>query len=173
MKINKVCPKCGYNDVNMTFLKIGTKFYEKDKDYKLVQGYLGKEAPSTSYNYATAKIAKECIKVHCRTCQFAWVTDIVDKTKNDINSTGVTENSFGLNSEEIEKPRKELQESITEEIQRNKFDYPSYPVYRDYPRDPLMPIDNSGTPVEPKFPNTCGVVNFDIMDSIQWSYTLS
>ena len=171
-QINKVCPKCGYDDVSLTFLKIGTRFYKQDKDYKLIQGYLGKENPSTSYTYGSAEISTECIKVHCRTCQFAWVTDVIDNTKSPINSTGLTENAFGLNAEEIEKFKKELQKSITDEIERNKFEYPGFPVYKEYPRDPLMPIpDGTGCPPMPNTPNTCDKIYLSNIDGIQFSYT--
>ena len=97
----------------------------------------------------------------------------ITKTKDETNSTNSAKgNAFGLNAEEIEKFKKELQKSITDEIERNKFEYPGFPVYKEYPRDPLMPIpDGTGCPPMPNTPNTCDKIYLSNIDGIQFSYT--
>ena len=115
-QINKQCPKCGYDDVVMGFISIGTKYHSKDDNYELVKPYLGMEK-STEYVGTTAKIKKECVKIHCRTCQYAWVTDTAKQT--DFNST----NAFGLNDKEIRTLEEQLQKAVDDEINKNKHFY--------------------------------------------------
>jgi len=77
MKIDKTCPKCGYNDAVMTFLPKGKKYFNNDDDFELLNEFLGDEARG-EYTTSFAKIVTECVKVHCRTCQYQWVSPTLD-----------------------------------------------------------------------------------------------
>ena len=85
MKINKQCPKCGHDDSVMTFIPLGTVYRSNDADAKLVKKYLGK-AKSTEYQPTTkSKTINEFIKIHCRTCQYSWVNDIISDLVLDLD----------------------------------------------------------------------------------------
>ena len=172
-KIDKVCPKCGYDDVYMEFKKIGTKFYEKDKDCELLKEYLGERKDSTTHTYATAKIIKECVKVHCRTCQYAWVSDTSENLEPletpEANETNEPENAFGMSKEDIEK--------LIEDFKHN-------PIIVMPPHiDPWIPFTHDKTginPLEGIYPSTCNTTTEDgintcsvFVDDLvtEWTYT--
>ena len=104
MKVDKVCVKCGYDDTVMAMIKIGTKYHSNDDDFDLVFDYLGKKIP-VEYSNWRSEIKQECIKVHCRTCQYSWVSDTMD-------ATTPFPNAFNMSEEEIDKTEDELQKII-------------------------------------------------------------
>ena len=74
--INKQCPKCGYDDVAISFYKKGKTV--KEKDLKIMKNFIGEVTKPTDYIYKVADIKKDCIKVHCRTCQYAWASETAE-----------------------------------------------------------------------------------------------
>ncbi len=100
-KIEKVCPKCGYDDTVLTFTPKGEKKHAEDKELFAKFGKLENRDPKYSH-VTTLVIDKECIKVHCRTCQYAWITASLDAPTN----------AFNLNDKQIEEMRQDLNDSI-------------------------------------------------------------
>ena len=133
MKIQKTCPKCGYDDTVMTFVPIGTKYYNNGDAFKLFKKFLGQEKKD-AYTTKSAKIVQECVKVHCRTCQYTWVTNTVEPT-----------NAFGLSNEDINKAHDQLQKDISEQIksESNQFD-PFMPLYRELFSGEMFPSGSYG-----------------------------
>lgn len=80
-KINKQCPKCGYDDVVMTYVEEGTTFHMSNTYYEILKPYFKKSIKVETFPSKYFDIAKECIIVHCRTCQYSWVEDTIDKIK--------------------------------------------------------------------------------------------
>ena len=123
MKIGKTCPKCGHDDSVMTFLPKGTKYYSNDKDFKKLEEFLGVEKKD-EYTTSSAKIVKECVKVHCRTCQYSWVSPTVEAPTN----------AFGMSDVQIKTAQDEIQKAVDDEIRSRKeldpFD-PFMPMYKD------------------------------------------
>ena len=123
MKINKICPKCGYDDSVMTFLPIGKKYFSNDDDFELLEEFLGKGVRG-EFTTLSAKIEKECVKVHCRTCQYSWVSPTIEAPTN----------AFGMTDVQIKTAQDEIQKAVDDEIRERKgsrpFD-PFMPLYKD------------------------------------------
>jgi hypothetical protein len=96
MKIDKTCPKCGYDDTVLQYFPQGDKKYAEDKELFSEFGTLHHKDPL--YEHVTTLILdRECVKVHCRTCHYEWVTGTMDaKSKPELNA-------FGLSDEDMEK----------------------------------------------------------------------
>jgi len=118
-KIEKSCPKCGYDDTVLTFTPIGEKKHAEDKD--LFAGFGTLENKDSQYPHATTLIIdEECIKVHCRTCQYAWVTASLDNKERE-ECEERDDNAFGLSIDQIQELADEFNEKMT-------------PIFADMPR---------------------------------------
>jgi len=101
MKIEKLCPKCGYDDMVLTYTEIGKEKHGGYKELFSDFGKLVQKSPNYSQS-TTLVIDKECIRVHCKTCQYSFVTDTIssetqEETAVDINDIEIpTGGFFGL-----------------------------------------------------------------------------
>jgi len=120
MKISKICPKCGYDDTVMTFYKKGKTVYQQDKDFKVIKEYLKEVSAETPYTNAKYEIKTECLKLHCRTCQYAWVSKTADSKVQD-NAFGLDEEAIKKLAEELNESAKKIQEDISKHISRPGF----------------------------------------------------
>lgn len=107
MAIDKKCPKCGHNDVHMQFYAVGDKI--TGKDVRTCKEYIRDIKDIGMESFARGFVDQECVKVHCRTCQYAWCKLPADNIEEPSNA-------FGMSSEDIERCRKELGDDIKEAL---------------------------------------------------------
>ena len=140
--ISKQCPKCGYDDVAITFCKKGKTV--KEKDLKILKDFVGKTTKPTDYLYKVADIETECVKIHCRTCQYAWASETAEAIGGP-KEQKEPENAFGMSKEDIDRFMEEMR--------------PKGP----FVMDPFIdePWKNSGhNPLEGMYPSSCGNIWF-------------
>jgi hypothetical protein len=102
-KINKTCPKCGYDDTVMEYFPIGDRKYAEDKE--LFKDFGQEFNKDPQYTHVTVLILdKECIKLHCRTCHYEWVVSVMD-SKDPMDAYGFR----NLTPEEIEAIKQEIE----------------------------------------------------------------
>ena len=98
MKIEKTCPKCGYDDVSMRYIPVGKKFHKSDNEFELLEPYFN---PLSKLGFETShykEIGTECILVTCRTCQYKWVSDTVENLEQKGNIGATEIKAFDINN---------------------------------------------------------------------------
>ena len=73
------CPKCGSSDVMLTHFEKGEKIAHGIFDKRKTTKHIKEQSPFES------NVVLECIKHHCRICQYWWSTDPItteDKIRN-------------------------------------------------------------------------------------------
>lgn len=73
------CPKCGSSDVMLTHFEKGAEIEHGMFDKRKTTKHIKEQSPFTS------NVVLECIKHHCRICQYWWSTDPItteDKIRN-------------------------------------------------------------------------------------------
>ena len=154
MKIEKKCPKCGHDDTNLHYYNEGDKI----SGIAVIpcKEYCGEILDPRMSAYIRSTVQKECIHLHCRTCQYDWSSDVIDNTKSPSNSTETSKpiNAFGLDAEAIRKLAEEL---------NAPFGPPFFNEGNGY--------DSAGDPNVHFYPSTTCTFIFDDVGNEQWSHT--
>ncbi len=76
MKIAKDCPKCGHDDTILLYYNLGDDI--SGRAVLVCKKYCNEIIDVNLPTFIRSSIKEECIHLHCRTCQYDWVSEIIN-----------------------------------------------------------------------------------------------